>query len=106
VRLGLLTVGVVIGLLLLLAYLARSSQVTWVAFLSLALVWAGGTSNFIDRVTRKGLVTDFVFLRAGPLHTGIFNVADVMIMVGIAALGFEIWKGHRRPDPEKPKEKT
>lgn len=51
-----------------------------------ALIAAGGTGNLIDRVARGGAVTDFMLLRAGMLHTGIFNVADLAITGGIAAL--------------------
>jgi signal peptidase II len=52
------------------------------------LVLAGGTSNLIDRITRAGNVTDFITLRLGPFQTGIFNVADVIIMMGIGLLIF------------------
>ena len=83
---GLLTVGVSLGLSLLLAYLMHNSRLHWLAFLGLALVWAGGISNLIDRFVRHGLVTDFILLRAGPLHTGIFNVADLAIVFGLILL--------------------
>ena len=96
-RLGLLTIGVGVGLLILFAYLAGSARLSWLCFLALALVWAGGTSNFIDRLTRKGLVTDFVFLRVGPFRTGVFNAADVLIMIGLAALACDLWqRRHQR----------
>lgn len=91
-RLGLLTVGVGVSLLGLFAYLARTAQLSRWSFTGLALVWAGGTSNLIDRVARHGLVTDFIFLRLGPLHTGIFNGADFLITIGVAILLCELWK--------------
>jgi signal peptidase II len=50
----------------------------------LALLAAGGLSNLIDRLCQHGLVTDFCILRLGPLHTGVFNVADVAILLGVA----------------------
>jgi signal peptidase II len=50
-----------------------------------ALVIAGGTSNWIDRVI-AGKVVDFIVVGIGPLRTGVFNVADVAIMVGVTAL--------------------
>jgi signal peptidase II len=49
------------------------------------LVFAGGASNWVDRVVR-GSVVDFMNVGIGPLRTGIFNVADVAIMVGVAVL--------------------
>ena len=83
---GLLTVGVSLGLILMLAYLIHNSRLHWLSFLGLASVWAGGISNLIDRFVRHGLVTDFILLRAGPLHTGIFNVADLAIVFGLIIL--------------------
>ncbi len=94
-RLALLTIGVGAGLVGLLAYLARSSRLNWLCFMGLALAWAGGTSNLIDRITRQGLVTDFVFIRVGSLHTGVFNAADLLIVIGIAALFCDLWKRRR-----------
>jgi signal peptidase II len=93
------TAGVGAGLAGLLAYLALSRGPTWLSFVGLALAWAGGTSNLIDRIMRHGLVSDFIFLRAGPLHTGIFNLADVVIMTGFAVLLFDLWKRQRRRSP-------
>ena len=53
---------------------------------SLALILAGGLGNQIDRLLFQGGVTDFLFLTLGPLHTGIFNVADMAIMAGALLL--------------------
>ena len=78
-----LTACVSIGLAFLLVYLVSTPRLQWVFFLGLALVWSGGVSNLIDRIIRHGLVTDFVMLRFGPLHTGIFNLADLAITVGM-----------------------
>jgi signal peptidase II len=52
-------------------------------YLGIALVTAGGVGNLIDRLTHQGRVVDFMQLRAGPLRTGVFNVADVALMAGI-----------------------
>ena len=84
-RLTLFTVGTGVFLLGLFAYLVGVRHGRY-HFIGLALIWVGGMSNFIDRVTRHGLVTDFVIIRIGPLHTGVFNAADVMTMVGLAIL--------------------
>jgi signal peptidase II len=48
-------------------------------------VVAGGASNWIDRLA-FGRVVDFMNVGLGPLRTGIFNVADVAIMVGVGLL--------------------
>ena len=89
-RLAMFTVGTGVCLLGLFAYLVHA-RLSRYNFIGLALIWAGGTSNLIDRITRHGLVTDFVFIRVGPFHTGIFNVADVMVMLGFAVLFYNHW---------------
>jgi signal peptidase II len=72
--------GVVLLGVVALAIRARSSG--WPAF-GLALFVAGGVSNWLDRAVR-GSVVDFMNLGVGPLRTGVFNVADVAIMIGLA----------------------
>src|SRR5262245_59435925 len=51
------------------------------AELGLVLFLAGGVSNWIDRLLR-GSVVDFLNMGIGSLRTGVFNVADVAIMLG------------------------
>jgi len=50
---------------------------------AIALIIGGGVGNLIDRFRLGGRVTDFIFLQAGPLHTGVFNVADMAITGGV-----------------------
>ena len=50
------------------------------------LVSAGGVGNLVDCIVRNGHVIDFMNLGLGPVRTGIFNVADVQIMVGLGLL--------------------
>ena len=57
-----------------------------VAIAGVAFLVAGGLSNWIDRIA-DGRVVDFIVMRVGPLHTGVFNVADVAILLGAALLG-------------------
>lgn len=47
-----------------------------------ALILAGGFSNMIDRVA-SGVVVDFMNVGFGNWRTGIFNVADMAIMLGL-----------------------
>jgi signal peptidase II len=96
------TLGVGAGLVLLFGYLAGHRRLNRMAFAGLALVAAGGMSNLIDRITRHGLVTDFLVLRIGPLHTGIFNVADVIVMSGVGLLAFALWRQSRSSDGKAP----
>lgn len=66
-----------------------SPRVAWGA----ALVAAGGLGNLWDRIATGGWVVDFLNLGVGPLRTGIFNVADVALMAGVALLA---WPERRR----------
>jgi signal peptidase II len=95
-RLTLFTIGAGVGLLSLLVYLAFGRRLSLLSFAGLGLVWAGGASNLIDRLTRHGLVSDFIFIRIGPFHTGVFNVADFVIMVGIGVFACDLWRRRHR----------
>ena len=74
------------GLLGMLAYTLRSREPSLSSLVGLALVFAGGISNFTDRLVHGGQVVDFLNLGLGPLRTGIFNVADVAIVAGTLLL--------------------
>ena len=101
VRRFLLTIGVGLGLTCLLAYLVKTSSLRLLPFLALTLVWAGGMSNLLDRFARHGLVTDFMLLRLGPLHTGIFNVADLAIVAGTIILAVSLSKRPTKIEEDK-----
>lgn len=71
------------GLFLLgLTVVAVRAQWPTAARLGVALLIAGGTSNLVDRL-HSGSVVDFMNLGIGPVRTGIFNVADVAIVLGV-----------------------
>ncbi len=65
------------------------------ALLGLALFVAGGASNLVDRVT-YGQVIDFMNVGFGPLRTGIFNVADMAIMLGAGIIVVSGYGSDRR----------
>jgi signal peptidase II len=78
-----LLVVVVGGLLALgLGFTIFSERINLRQKAVLALAVGGGLGNFIDRISH-GAVVDFVSLGIGPLRTGIFNLADVAITVGM-----------------------
>jgi signal peptidase II len=52
----------------------------------LALVAGGGLANWLDRLQHGGAVTDFVSFGVGPYRTGVFNLADLSIVAGVALL--------------------
>ncbi len=53
---------------------------------ALALLDASGLGNLLDRLLYDGHVTDFLNLGVANLRTGIFNVADVVGVVGVAVM--------------------
>ena len=73
-----------LGLLAGLAIAIRAGFTSRLGLAGLALVAGGGIANWLDRILHDGAVTDFVSLSLGPLRTGIFNVADVWVLLGIA----------------------
>ena len=71
---------------MLAAFLAKGLGHWQVAGLS--LIAGGGVGNWIDRLTNDGRVTDFLNVGVGGLRTGIFNVADVVLLAGVAIFIF------------------
>ena len=63
--------------------------------LGATLFLAGGASNWVDRLA-NGRVVDFLNVGIGPLRTGIFNVADMALMLGGALLFVTEFRRHRR----------
>ena len=70
-----------------LAWLFKSAN-TWLAIVALSSVISGGIGNLIDRVWR-GSVIDFVYIGVGPIHTGVFNIADMAITGGLLVMLYE-----------------
>jgi signal peptidase II len=73
-------------LMVLIVFAVRRRLSGWPA-MGLALFVSGGMSNWIDRVT-QGKVVDFLNVGVGPVRTGVFNVADLAIMAGVAAFAW------------------
>jgi signal peptidase II len=99
VRYWILTIGVG-GLLLALAiYSLTSKKVDMVQVGSYALIASGGFSNWVDRARFGGSVVDFMNLGVGTspwLRTGVFNVADIAILVGIGILFVQSWREEKK----------
>ena len=92
--------GVGNGLLLIaLAVLAKRGRWPRRALLGVALFVAGGASNLLDRIT-YGMVIDFMNVGIGSLRTGIFNVADMAIMLGAGILVLEGYRSDRHAPPK------
>jgi len=83
IRFGLFVVLVSLLLVGLLWYLISNKELTPLSLVGLSLVFSGGLSNLFDRITNNGAVIDFINMGIGSLRTGIFNIADVAIMLGL-----------------------
>ena len=90
--------GLVLAGLAVLVFRGKLDRVTGTG---MALFIAGGISNWIDRVL-QGRVVDFLNVGIGSLRTGIFNVADVAIMIGAAIMVFGELGKSRRPTVTTP----
>jgi signal peptidase II len=70
------------------------------SLVGLACVAGGGLANWLDRLLHGGAVTDFVSLGVGPLRTGVFNLADVVIFAGLGVLLLAAGRRGRTAQPE------
>lgn len=98
-RFAVFVIAVAVALLGMLAYLVRKPGIGAFAIVAISLIAGGGVSNLIDRIVFHGGVTDFLNLGIGPVRTGIFNIADVAIMLGAGMLLYRSLRSERRlPD--------
>jgi signal peptidase II len=85
VRWIVLSVAVAVMLVSLIVWVVKNHSAASPEILLWAMLIGGGFGNLIDRV-RVGYVVDFLHMRAGPLQTGVFNVADIAITGAVIAL--------------------
>ncbi|MBD1393140.1 signal peptidase II [Mucilaginibacter glaciei] len=81
----LLTLLPVLALLGGLVYIIIKQDITRLTLIGIIFVIGGGMGNLYDRIAH-GSVTDFMHIDFGVFETGIFNVADVSIMIGIGLI--------------------
>lgn len=60
-------------------FISSKTKTQWIK-ISFILVLAGAVSNLVERIA-LGYVRDFIYI-----HTGIFNLADFMIILGLLIL--------------------
>lgn len=73
-----------LAIVLFVKEMPLSSVIVW------SLVLSGGLGNLFDRIMHDGRVIDFMNLGIAGLRTGIFNVADVCITIGVLLLVLEV----------------
>ena len=72
----------------MLVYIMLPHEIEPTKLIALSMIIGGGTGNLYDRIFNNGLVIDFMNIGIGSIRTGIFNVADVAIMIGCLLIFF------------------
>lgn len=67
-------------------YILLKKDITNLQSFAFVLFLSGGIGNLIDRISNGGKVIDFIVLDFYGLRTGIFNVADIYVTVGVSML--------------------
>jgi signal peptidase II len=80
-----------------LKYLMTGKNLSWTMVLGICFGIGGGLGNIYDRILH-GSVTDFLHIDLGLFRTGIFNMADVSVMIGAALMLIDTYsKSHKQP---------
>lgn len=91
VRIIFLNVIPLILILLSLVYILIKTNLNKTTLLAIILMIGGGIGNIYDRIVH-GSVTDFLYINLGGVfHTGVFNVADLFITIGISMILIQSW---------------
>lgn len=91
-----LPAAVMIGLFV---YLLKTKSLSLIAIVGLSFIVGGGLGNLYDRVL-YGSVTDMVHIDLGGVfRTGIFNAADVSVMVGTGLILLEQFLTRKKATP-------
>ena len=83
----LLSIIPLVFLVILFGYTIKNSkEMSFIKMFSIALIFAGGIGNIIDRIFFDRHVPDFIIISFKNLHTGVFNIADVCVIAGVIGL--------------------
>lgn len=86
-----------IGLMgLSLLFLVKKNNLSNLIILGACFMIGGGIGNIYDRIV-YGSVTDFLHIDFGLFKTGIFNMADVSIMIGAFLILLEVFSKNTAP---------
>lgn len=83
----------------MLGYIIIKTKIDRWTMVGLAFIVGGGIGNLFDRIM-YGSVTDFVFIDLGWAQTGIFNMADVSVCVGVGLIILPMLKRNKKSDSE------
>ena len=85
-----------VALVIAVLYLLFNENIGYVKVFGICFLVGGGLGNILDRLF-YGSVTDFLHLRYGHLQTGIFNFADVSIVIGLLLILVSSYGRKSRP---------
>lgn len=100
--LTLVGIGAVVGMVVMLR---RSRPDQRILHWALALVAGGAIGNLVDRVY-FGVVTDFVLWHYHSHEWPVFNVADIVLVVGVGLMFIDIQKENNRDKRSKAAKKA
>lgn len=83
-----------------LYYLLRTHRISHLISLGLCFIVGGGLGNQYDRIFR-GSVTDFLLVDLQIFRTGVFNLADFSIMIGLLLVLFEVYIRKQKLHPAR-----
>ena len=89
-----LAILILIPVLVLLSgiyFVFHRNDIQSATLVGICFVLGGGIGNIYDRII-YGSVTDFLHINFGLFQTGIFNLADVSIMIGIFIVLFDTYR--------------
>lgn len=100
-RFLLLTVINAVVLIAGLGYVMMWKKLNPLVWWGVTLLVAGGIGNLIDRVRLDGRVIDFLNLGIGNLRTGIFNVADMAISLGVVLFFISTFQAEKKSSTDE-----
>ena len=89
-----LFLGAAVAVTIIIINMVRTSEFSRLLFFGLGSILGGALGNLIDRI-RVRAVTDFLDVYWGQWHWPAFNVADVVICLGVATAGFVLLRQAR-----------
>ncbi|MGO9449688.1 MAG: signal peptidase II [Candidatus Binataceae bacterium] len=95
-RAALMVVGGGIGLFIF-ALVLVTRKMSAGRFAAFSLMVAGGAGNLLDRIFNHNQVVDFMNIGIGSVRTGIFNMADVALMLGVGMIAISSLAHRDRP---------
>ena len=88
IKIVLLMTMPVIFLIAMIIYSFKVQSMSYLQIFGFCSIIGGGLSNVFDRIFFNGYVTDFMNIGIGNIRSGIFNFADLSIMLGAGILMF------------------